>query len=102
MAIRAVVFDLFHTLTGPESKWSDLPWTSDVLGIDRRTWNELLTSHSRWRLAGAETDPFVIISTLARMHDPLIGDDTIRRRGTVAGTDSGEARARRPSHTEHS
>jgi putative hydrolase of the HAD superfamily len=79
MAIRAVVFDLFHTLTGPESKWSDLPWTSDVLGIDRRTWNELLTSHSRWRLAGAETDPFVIISTLARMHDPLIGDDTIRR-----------------------
>lgn len=64
MAIRGVVFDLFHTLTGPESQWSTLPWTSDVLGIDRRTWNELLTQRSRWRLAGEEADPFVIISTL--------------------------------------
>jgi putative hydrolase of the HAD superfamily len=70
---------LFHTLTAPESEWSDLPWTSDVLGIDRPTWNELLTRHSRWRLAGEATDPFVIISTLARMHDPAIGDDVIRR-----------------------
>ena len=79
MAIRGIVFDLFHTLTGPESQWSTLPWTSDVLGIDRRTWNELLTRHSRWRLAGEETDPYVIISTLAHMVDPTISDEVISK-----------------------
>jgi putative hydrolase of the HAD superfamily len=70
---------LFHTLTGPESEWSDLPLTSHVLGIDRRIWNDLLMRRSRWRLAGEETEPFAIISTLARMHDPAIGDAVIRR-----------------------
>lgn len=79
MTVRGIVFDLFHTLTGPESAWSDLPWTSDVLGIDRRVWNELLTRHSRWRLAGQETDPFTIVSTLARMVNPSTADDVIRR-----------------------
>jgi hypothetical protein len=34
MVVRGVIFHLFHTLTGPESEWSDLPWTSDVLGIE--------------------------------------------------------------------
>jgi len=52
MGLRAVVFDLFHTLTGPEDEWSYLPWTSDVLGIDRDVWNELLITRSRWRLTG--------------------------------------------------
>jgi putative hydrolase of the HAD superfamily len=79
MTIRAIVFDLFHTLTGSESEWSDLPLTSHVLGIDRRIWNDLLMRQSRWRLAGEETDPIVIISTLARMHDPRIRDEVIRR-----------------------
>ena len=77
MAIKGVIFDLFHTLTGRESEWSDLPWTSDVLGIDRRLWNDLLTAHSRWRLAGEEKDPYTIVSTLARQADPTITDDRI-------------------------
>lgn len=54
MELQAVIFDLFHTLTGPEEEWSDLPWTSDVLGIDRATWNEQLIGRSRWRLTGEE------------------------------------------------
>jgi hypothetical protein len=78
MAIRGVIFDLFHTLTGPESEWSDLPWTSDVLGIDRRCWDELLTARSRWRLTGEEQDPYRILSTLAREVDPTISEDRIR------------------------
>ena len=77
--VRAVVFDLFHTLTAPETQWSNQPWTSDVLGIDRRVWNELLTSGSRWRLAGEETDPYTIIATLARTIEPGISDDLIEQ-----------------------
>ena len=72
------MFDLFHTLTGKESEWSELPWTADVLGIDRKRWNELLVVHSRWRLAGEELDPFVILSTLARQADPAISEEIIR------------------------
>lgn len=78
MKPSAVVFDLFHTLTGPEAEWSDLPWTSDVLGIDRSVWNELLVSRSRWRLAGEETDPYTIVRTLAHSIDPSIADDRIQ------------------------
>jgi putative hydrolase of the HAD superfamily len=78
MALRAVVFDLFHTLTGPEAEWSDLPWTSDVLGVDRRVWNELLLTRSRWRLTGEETDPYMIVRTLAHEADPTIPEERIR------------------------
>jgi putative hydrolase of the HAD superfamily len=77
--MRAVIFDLFHTLTGPESEWPDLPRTSDVLGIDRRTWDRALTTQSRWRLAGEENDPLRIVSRLAHAIDPTISDTTIRR-----------------------
>ncbi len=76
--LQAVVFDLFHTLTAPEAEWSDLPWTSDVLGIDRGTWNELLVTRSRWRLAGEEMDPYTIVRTLAHALDPSISDARIR------------------------
>jgi len=78
MALRAVVFDLFHTLTGPEAEWSDVPWTSDVLGIDRRVWNELLATRSRWRLTGEETDPYAIVRTLAHLADSTISEERIR------------------------
>ncbi|HXD19670.1 MAG TPA: HAD family hydrolase [Vicinamibacterales bacterium] len=78
MGLRAVVFDLFHTLTGPEDEWSYLPWTSDVLGIDRDVWNELLITRSRWRLTGEETDPYTIVRTLAHEIDPTIPGERIR------------------------
>ena len=76
--IKGVIFDLFHTLTGLESEWSDLPWTSDVLGIDRRTWDELLTTRSRWRLTGEELDPHAIVRALAHEVDATIPDARIR------------------------
>jgi len=76
--IRGVIFDLFHTLTGKESEWSDLPWTSDVLGVDRQVWDELLTARSRWRLAGEERDPLKILTRLAREADPSVSDERIR------------------------
>ena len=75
--IRGVIFDLFHTLTGKESEWSDLPWTSDVLGVDRRLWDEILTARSRWRLAGEERDPLKILTMLAREANPSIPNERI-------------------------
>ena len=78
MAVRGIIFDLFHTLTGLESEWSELPVTSEVLGIDRRAWDEILTRKSRWRLAGEQRDPFLILRRLAHEVDPAIGDDRIR------------------------
>ena len=78
MPLRAVVFDLFHTLTAPEAEWSRLPWTSDVLGIDRGIWNELLVSRSRWRLTGEQTDPYVIVRSLAHEIDPTIPEARIQ------------------------
>ena len=64
--IRGVVFDLFHTLTGSELQWSNVPFTSDFLGIDRRVWDRVLHTESRWRLAGEERDPLAILRRLAR------------------------------------
>jgi putative hydrolase of the HAD superfamily len=75
--MRAVIFDLFHTLTGFESQWSELPWTSDILGIDRATWDAALTTGSRWRLVGEERDAFRIVSRVARAIDPAIPDATV-------------------------
>jgi putative hydrolase of the HAD superfamily len=76
--IRAVIFDLFHTLTGLESEWSDLPVTSDFLGIDRRAWDRLLRESSRQRLTGEQSDPFLIVRGLADQIDPTIADEKIR------------------------
>src|SRR5579872_1090648 len=78
MKIRGVIFDLFHALTGLESEWSDLPWTSDVLGIEREIWDEALRARSRWRLVGDERDPYTILRTLAHGIDPTIADARIR------------------------
>jgi hypothetical protein len=87
-APKAIVFDLFHTLTGFESEWSDLPLTCEVLGIDRRVWNDAITTGSRWRLAGEERDAYRILHRLARELDPRITEETIRRARRSAPSDS--------------
>ncbi len=76
--IKGVIFDLFHTLTGLESEWSDLPLTCDVLGIDRRAWDEVITQRSRWRLSGEQRDPFLIIRDMARLVRADIADALVR------------------------
>jgi putative hydrolase of the HAD superfamily len=78
MLAKGIIFDLFHTLTGRESEWSNLPWTSDVLGIDRGLWDNLLTSHSDKRLTGKVRDPFKIILELAHSADPAIPQSLVR------------------------
>ncbi len=77
--VQGVLFDLFHTLTAPETKWSDLPWTFEVLGFEYETWNTLLTANSRWRLAGQERDPLQIVTRLAHQLNPSVSPQTIER-----------------------
>jgi putative hydrolase of the HAD superfamily len=77
--VRGVIFDLFHTLTGLESEWSDLPVTSDFLGIDRRVWDGVLHEKSRQRLSGEMSDPFLIVRDLAHQIDPAIAEEKIRQ-----------------------
>jgi putative hydrolase of the HAD superfamily len=78
-AKKAIVFDLYHTLTSVESSWGGgLPSTSELLGVDRKDWNDQLLVHSRDRLVGAKTDPFAIIAEMAWALDPAIPEERIR------------------------
>ena len=54
-AKKAIVFDVFYTLTTVKSSWDGgLPSTSEMLGMHRKAWNGQLLKKSRERLAGEE------------------------------------------------
>lgn len=77
---RAVIFDLFHTLTDRESTWGrNRPPTHRVLGISKATWDEQLHRHSRSRLIGEQRDALAIVAAMARAVNPATSDDLIRR-----------------------
>jgi putative hydrolase of the HAD superfamily len=77
---RAVIFDLFHTLTALEAIAGDTrPLTHVMLGLERRAWDQQLLERSRERLIGRKTDPYVIIRDMARAIDPTLPEDLIRR-----------------------
>ena len=76
---KAIIFDLFHTLTAPETEWTDLPWTSDVLGISRSDWYRALTTNSRRRLIGEVSDPVEIVRLIAHSIDSSIPEDLVVR-----------------------
>lgn len=77
---RAVIFDLFHTLTSLESTWGDhRPLTSTILGVSKDAWNQQLLERSRERLTGEKQDAFAIVADMARAIEPSIPDDVIRR-----------------------
>jgi putative hydrolase of the HAD superfamily len=75
---ECLFFDLFHTLTGLESEWADIPPTSRLLGVDRDAWNEQLLERSRDRLVGKLRDPVEFIGMMARALDPAIPEEKIR------------------------
>ncbi len=77
--IRGVIFDLFHTLTGPESESVGYPSTNEVLGIDPAVWNRAIAQDSRWRLAGEVRDPVQVVRTVAHQIDQEISEERIRR-----------------------
>ncbi|NPV01045.1 MAG: HAD family hydrolase [Brevinematales bacterium] len=69
---KVLLFDLFHTLTPPESLWSGLPFTSDRLGVSREAWNEQLLDKSTDRLKGFDKDPYSFVEKMAHAIDPAI------------------------------
>ena len=75
---RAVIFDLFHTLTSADVLRLPGRGTSEVLGVPREAWNEQLLRNSDDRLRGKITDPFMIIAQMARAIDNTITDETIK------------------------
>lgn len=76
---KAVIFDLFHTLTAPEIVSPEGRSTSQILGLDSRRWNEQLMEKSRSRLIGEEKDPFKIMQKLVHAIDPGISVELIHK-----------------------
>lgn len=78
-AKKAVVFDLFHTLTSLESAWGGgRRLTCEMLGVSREAWSEQLLDKSQDRLIGAKHDAFEIVAEMARAIDPSIPDELIK------------------------
>ena len=76
---KAVIFDLFHTLTALETTWGDgRPFTYQALGVSKQAWDEQLHKNSRDRLIGKQNDPVAIVAEMARAIDPAIPDEVIR------------------------
>jgi putative hydrolase of the HAD superfamily len=76
---RAIIFDLYHTLTATEVTSPKGLSTATVLGIDRKIWNEHLMEKSRGRLTGKVSDAYTIIRELAHSIDPSIPDELIKQ-----------------------
>jgi putative hydrolase of the HAD superfamily len=80
---KALIFDLFHTLTALESTWTTAPMTSEILGVSKEDWNSQLLEKSRDRLTGADKDPFQINKMMAHAIDPTIPEELIRKATSI-------------------
>ena len=78
-AKKAVIFDLFHTLTSLESTWdTGRPMTYEMLGVSREAWDYQLQRKSRDRLVGLKKDAFEIVAEMALSINPSITDERIK------------------------
>jgi putative hydrolase of the HAD superfamily len=75
--LKAVIFDLFNTLTSHDVRRDDIPWAADILGIPRDVWSRALTEASGPRLTGAIREPVEIIRHLTRAVDVVASDEQI-------------------------
>jgi putative hydrolase of the HAD superfamily len=75
---KAILFDLFHTLTALEITDPGGVSTSGVLGIPPDVWNNQVLLKTRERMTGEWTDPYYIIGTMARRIRPELTDEQIR------------------------
>jgi putative hydrolase of the HAD superfamily len=74
---RAVIFDLFHTLVEVRPEAGNGRYTPDILGIDRKRWNEVLWNDTDDRVLGIDRDPVSIIRKAAHRIDPSIPEHAI-------------------------
>lgn len=76
---KAVIFDLFHTLTAIELTRDDFrPLTHQVLRVSKEAWDDQLQKRSRERLTGEKKDALAIVGDMAHAIDPSIPHDVIR------------------------
>jgi putative hydrolase of the HAD superfamily len=75
--IRAVIFDLFHTLTSLEVSGAPGPSTPEMLGIEREAWNKLWMGDPEDYVLGS-TDIVVPVRRIARQLNPNVTEDQIR------------------------
>ena len=76
---KAIIFDLFHTLTALETTWGDSrPFTYQMLGVSKQEWDRQLLERSRARLMGENQDAVAIVAEMAHAIDPSIAADVIR------------------------
>ena len=87
---HGIIFDLFHTLTGPEGALKEYPKTNEVLGIDDATWQRASIATREWRMGGKVRDPFAIVRGMADVIDPRIPDSIVKQ--------AANARVRRSAH----
>ena len=70
---KAVLFDLFHTLTALETTWGGgRPFTHQALGVSKQAWDAQLHKNSHDRLIGKQNDPVAIVAEMAHAIDPAI------------------------------
>ena len=75
---RAVIFDLFHTLTSLETTKAPGRSTSEILGVSRDEWNKQQFLHADGLLRSREMDAFETVKKLALAIRPNIPDEIIR------------------------
>ncbi len=75
---KAIIFDLYHTLTATEVTSPHGLSTATILGIEKKLWNEHLMEKSRDRLTGKISDAYTIIKNLAHAIDPSISEKLIQ------------------------
>jgi putative hydrolase of the HAD superfamily len=74
---KAVLFDLFHTLTSVETGRDFSPTTYEVLGLSKEAWAEQMRRTWRARMTGEWKDPLCLIRSLAHAVSPAISEDVL-------------------------
>ena len=77
MPIRAVFFDLFHTLVDVDAAPGEP--TSAILGVDPEAWIRKVFEHSPHHALGEIADPYESLRRIAHSIDPAVPEDRIRK-----------------------
>jgi len=77
VTVRAVIFDLFHTLMSLEVSRPPGLSTPEMLGIDREEWNKVWMADPDDYVLGG-TDIMIPIGRIARQFRPELSDEAIR------------------------
>lgn len=75
--LKAIIFDLFHTLTSLEVSGAPGRATSEMLGVDRALWNRFWLADPDDYVLG-HADIMIPVGRIARQLNPQVTDEQIR------------------------